>query len=195
MDSRPDDTSGFFRNGLCPPSDGSLWPRLCSWRPVLIIATVGELINCGVGSVGMLLLMSGQESAALRFQIVLAPIVTILNFAVIPFWGLIGAATVAALTNAAMNFLYLRAVRNTLGIVPSARGYMQLLPASFLTLGVILGLRFLTQSMHQQLWILLATLIASYIVFVGVFAAQAKSEEDTFILQTALAKIRGTLGI
>ncbi len=163
--------------------------------PVLIIATVGELINCGVGSVGMLLLMSGQESAALRFQFVLAPIVTILNFAVIPFWGLIGATTVAALTNAAMNFLYLRAVRNTLGIVPSARGYMQLLPASFLTLGVILGLRFLTQSMHQQLWILLATLIASYIVFVGVFAAQAKSEEDTFILRTALAKIRGTLGI
>src|SRR5205085_12644835 len=36
--------------------------------PVLVIATFGQLVNCSVGSVGQLLLMSGQQQRMVRVQ-------------------------------------------------------------------------------------------------------------------------------
>ena len=40
--------------------------------PILIIGTLGQLINCGVGSVGYLLMMSGNQGRVVRIQAVMA---------------------------------------------------------------------------------------------------------------------------
>src|SRR5581483_4940613 len=65
--------------------------------PILIIGTAGQLINCAVGSVGLLLLMSGNQRRLLRVQTGMTIVMTVASFAMVPLWGIIGAACAAAL--------------------------------------------------------------------------------------------------
>ena len=152
---------------------------------VLVIVVTGELANCGVGSVGMILLMTGKESRLLRIQMWLTPLVILLNFVFIPIWGLIGAAIVASLTNVIANLWCLFEVKRSLTIHPSVRGYLQLVPASLLTLAVIGILRFLTKDMHAQLIAIAATILAAYAIFAATFAVRRNDEDDKYILRTA----------
>lgn len=157
---------------------------------VLVIVVAGELANCGVGSVGMILLMTGKESRLLRIQIWLTPLVILMNFALIPIWGLVGAAIVAALTNVMTNLWCLFEVKRSLTIHPSMRGYLQLLPASLITLGAIVALRFFTRGTHAQLMVVSGAIPAAYVIFAATFAAQKNDEDDRFILRTAWARMR-----
>jgi O-antigen/teichoic acid export membrane protein len=158
--------------------------------PVLSIISAGELINCGVGSVGMLLFMSGQESRVLRIQTFLSPLLVILNFATIHVWGVIGAAMVAAFTNAITNLLYLRTARKTLGIFPSTRGYSHLVTPSLVTLCITLGLRFATNGFHLQLVVIAVSLILGYCSFFLTVAMGETTPDDKAILRDAWAFIQ-----
>jgi O-antigen/teichoic acid export membrane protein len=158
---------------------------------VLVIVVAGELVNCGVGSVGMILLMTGKESRFLRIQTWLTPLVILLNFIFIHLWGLLGAAIVAFLTNVVTNLWCLFEVKQSLTIHPSMRGYLQLLPASLLTLGLIVTLRFMTKDIHAQLIVVAAATLVAYGTFAATFALQSNDEDDRFILRTAWVRIRG----
>lgn len=157
---------------------------------VLAIVVAGELANCGVGSVGMMLLMTGKESRLLRIQMWSAPVVILLNFIIIPLWGLVGAALVAALTNVSTNLWCLYQVYESLHIRPSVKGYFQLLPASFLTVAVILGLRFLTRGAQTQMTAIAGTLLVAYATFATIFASHIHDEDDKLILRTIWARVR-----
>ena len=67
--------------------------------PILIIGTLGQLVNCGVGSVGYLLLMSGNEKRLIKVQIAMAAMMVACSAALVPIWGIVGASVAAALTN------------------------------------------------------------------------------------------------
>jgi O-antigen/teichoic acid export membrane protein len=162
--------------------------------PVLVIVTAGQLINCGVGSVGIMLYMSGQEKTALRIQMILAPIVTVCNFVVIAIWGLVGAAIVSALTIALTNLWFLNVVKNALGIRPSLRGYLQLVPASGITLALLLVLRALTREMRWQFAIVGISALVAYGVFLLTFSLRNLDEDDRFILMATWNKIRQVSG-
>ncbi|MGA2697503.1 MAG: flippase [Terriglobales bacterium] len=157
---------------------------------VLAIVVAGELANCGVGSVGMILLMTGKESRLLRIQMWLTPLVILLNFVFIPIWGLVGAAIVASLTNVMTNLWCLFEVERSLTIHPSMRGYLQLFPASLLTVAFIIALRFFTRGTHAQLVIIAGTILAAYAIFAATFAILSTDEDDRFILRTAWARLR-----
>ena len=60
--------------------------------PILVIGTLGQLINCGVGSVGYLLMMSGNQGRVVRIQAVMACVMVGLSAILIPRWGITGAA-------------------------------------------------------------------------------------------------------
>src|SRR5437868_7085017 len=66
---------------------------------LLAIGTVGQLVNCAVGSVGFLLLMSGNQRRLLKVQIASAFVSVTANLLLIPVWGIVGAAVAAALIN------------------------------------------------------------------------------------------------
>ncbi|MGZ5227464.1 MAG: hypothetical protein ACXWCS_25160, partial [Burkholderiales bacterium] len=51
--------------------------NVASNLPFLIIGAAGQLINCGVGSVGNLLIMSGHEKRLMKVQIAMAAVMTI----------------------------------------------------------------------------------------------------------------------
>jgi O-antigen/teichoic acid export membrane protein len=97
--------------------------------PALVILTLGQLVNCGVGSVGFLLLMSGHERRLIRVQALMAIVMVVLCFKLVPIWGAVGAAIAAAITNVGMNLLNLFEVRRALKLSPYNWSYLKLAPS------------------------------------------------------------------
>jgi O-antigen/teichoic acid export membrane protein len=106
--------------------------------PILIVIAVAEIVDCGVGSVGVLLMMSGNEKRYIRTQAVLAPLILAVKLALIPSLGLMGAALGSALGIAASNLAYLWQVKKCLHMQPLNRGYFRLLgPVAMAVLAVL----------------------------------------------------------
>jgi O-antigen/teichoic acid export membrane protein len=154
--------------------------------PILIIGTVGQLVNCGVGSVGFLLLMSGHEKRLIRTQIVMAAVMLVGSASLVPLWGIYGAAVVAAITNIGMNLLNLLEVRKALGMSPYNRSYWHLLPPTVITLAAILLLKRYSFVFRHDWLAVGVTLAAAYCVFPAVFYFMAGLDDDDRLIASAL---------
>jgi O-antigen/teichoic acid export membrane protein len=86
----------------------------------LVILSVGQLVNATMGSVGLLLNMTGHEHDTMTSVLVGAVINVVLCFTLIPILGMIGAALATAVTLVVWNVLMWFKVRRRLGIEPSA---------------------------------------------------------------------------
>jgi O-antigen/teichoic acid export membrane protein len=159
--------------------------------PVLVIGAIGQLVNCGVGSVGYLLLMSGNQRRLIKVQFAMAGVSVLVNVTLIPALGIVGAALAAACINVGGNLWNLYEVRKALRIHPYNRSYHALLiPTAFAAVTVAL-LRFRTASVaHPWLAILLA-LALSYVVFGGLAVAYALDPDDRMIARSAWLQLRG----
>jgi O-antigen/teichoic acid export membrane protein len=87
-----------------------------SGKTALAILALGQLVNAGMGSVGMLLTMTGHERETARAVMIAAVLNVSLNLLLIPLWGINGAALSGALTLTVWNLVMWRAVRRHLGI-------------------------------------------------------------------------------
>jgi O-antigen/teichoic acid export membrane protein len=152
---------------------------------------MGQLVNCGVGSVGYLLLMSGNQQRLIRIQLVMAFVMVALSLALIPRWGISGAAAGAAVTNAVTNVWYLREVRRTLGLFPTGRGYLRLLPSLTGNLVVLLLLRATQTAVHPRWLVIAAGLLLGYVVFIGVALAFGLDADDQLIARAIWSRVRG----
>ena len=84
---------------------------------ILMILAVGQFINVATGSVGYLLMMSGNEKL-MRNNLVFCAILGIsLNFILIPAYGVIGAAVGAAIVLSVQNLIAMAMVWRKLHIV------------------------------------------------------------------------------
>lgn len=91
-----------------PEYDGAYVP--------LMILGAGQLVNAAAGPVGVLLTMTGHEREALKGVGAAAIANIVLNLVLIPWFGIQGAATAAALSLVIWNLLLLRSVRIHLAI-------------------------------------------------------------------------------
>jgi O-antigen/teichoic acid export membrane protein len=158
--------------------------------PVLIIGTAGQLVNCGVGSVGMLLLMSGHQQRLLRVQMIMAAVMTVACVALIPVWGVIGAAIAAAITNAGTNILNLLEVRKALDLTPFNRSYLRLIAPAVVTTLTAVGLKS-EASLFRQGWIAIGvSLTASYLVFAATVALLGVDPDDRLVATAMWARVR-----
>ncbi len=94
---------------------------------VLVLGTLGQLVNAGVGPVGYLLLMSGNQARLIRVQVLMAVFMIAATLGLVRPLGMAGVALAAALTNVLANVLYLRQVRAALQLSPYNRTYLRLL--------------------------------------------------------------------
>jgi O-antigen/teichoic acid export membrane protein len=97
-------------------------PEFVEGRAALAILTLGQILPVAIGPVGVLLIMTAHESkaaVALGWG-VLANI--ILSFAMVPRWGLQGAAIANTISIAFVNILLVRALWKALGIQSWAIG-------------------------------------------------------------------------
>lgn len=158
--------------------------------PILVIGTLGQLVNCGVGSVGYLLLMSGNQRRLVRVQAVCGGLMVLLNLCLIPRWGIIGAAAAAALTAVIGNLCYLREVRSALQLSPYNRSYAWLAPGGLAAVAVCLLVQTLMRGI-QPAWLAPAIgLPLAYAAFVaaGMFGLNS---DDRLVARAVVARIRG----
>jgi O-antigen/teichoic acid export membrane protein len=162
--------------------------------PVLVIGTLGQLVNCGVGSVGILLLMSGNQRRLIKVQAAMAAVAVIAGMILIPVAGMIGAAIASTLVTVGTNLWYMREVKHALRTQPWNRRYIPLLVPCAATLAFVALLRFAAPLVTQEWLLILAALVSAYAVFAIVTFACALDAEDRVIAGAAWMRIRAMLG-
>ena len=163
--------------------------------PILVIGTCGQLVNCGVGSVGMLLIMSGHEKRLMKVQVAMAVVMTIGSAVLVPLWGIYGAAVAAAITNVGMNVFNLLEVRKALGISPYNRSYLHLFLPTVATLALILVLKKWAFVFRHDWLAVGVALVLAYCVFPAVFYFIAGLDADDRLIASALrSRVRTALG-
>jgi len=159
--------------------------------PILVIGTLGQLVNCGVGSVGYLLLMSGNEGRLMKVQVSMSLVMLALSAALVPIWGMSGAALAAALTNAGSNAWNLLQVRKALGLSPYNRGYLQLILPTVTVLALMLAFRKYLYIFHYD-WIAVGVALASaYVVFATMILRSVLDADDRLVATAIWLRVRG----
>lgn len=162
--------------------------------PILVIGTFGQLVNCGVGSVGFLLLMSGNQRRLIRVQAVMAVVMVILSIWLIPRWGVWGAAVAAALTNIGVNGWNLLEVRSALSLSPYNRSYLKLLPsiASALLAALLVGK---ASILIRSDWVLISlAMVLAYGAFSAMVLVIGVDADDRLIANAVWTRVRGAFG-
>ncbi|MGO9405467.1 MAG: oligosaccharide flippase family protein [Terriglobales bacterium] len=163
---------------------------------VLSLGTLGQLVNAGVGSVGYLLLMSGNQARLFRVQVVMAAFMVAATLGLVRPFGIAGVALAAALTNALSNYLNLRQVRVALRLSPYNRTYLRLLGPCLASLAVTAGVRLLVRSLDlhpEWLWIGIA-LLGSYASFSGLALLTGLDDDDRMIVGAIRKRVFGAAG-
>jgi O-antigen/teichoic acid export membrane protein len=161
--------------------------------PVLVIVPLGQIGNCAVGSVGYLLLMSGNQKPLMKVQVIAAMVSVVANVCLIPVLGIVGAAIAAALLNVGSNVWNLFEVRRTLRLSPYNRGYYKLLIPAGLMMGALALLRVGSSSAGRQWMLLLLALLVSYSVFGVSLLAFGTVEDDRAVSNNLLNRFRSGL--
>jgi O-antigen/teichoic acid export membrane protein len=164
-----------------------------SGASVLVIGVVGEIFNCGVGSVGYLLLMSGNQGELIRIQAVNAALLVALNVFLVPRFGITGAAFAVMLTTSTTNLWALASVRRRLGIFPYHAGYCKLIWPAVGAAAATMVLARWPAGLHKQWEIAGAGLITAYSVFGGIALLLGLDQEDRTLAKLAWA--RAALGL
>ena len=163
---------------------------------VLSLGTIGQSINAGVGSVGYLLLMSGNQARLIRVQVVMAVFMVAAALALVRPFGMAGVALAAALTNGLSNYLYLRQVRAALHLSPYNRTYLHLIGPGVVSLAATAGFRLLVRSwdLHPEwFWIGMA-LVVSYATFCGLWLLAGLDNDDKMIVAAIRSRALVALG-
>jgi O-antigen/teichoic acid export membrane protein len=160
--------------------------------PILAIGTLGQLVNCGVGSVGYLLLMSGNQLSLIRIQAVTACLMVALSLVLIPRWGITGAAVASAVTNVVANVWYLSEVRRTLGLFPHSRSYWRLLLPLLGGLVTLFLLRGIFGTFRPEWMVIAAALLLAYGAFIGVALAIGLDADDRLVARAVWSRLRAS---
>ncbi len=163
--------------------------------PILVIGTCGQLVNCGVGSVGCILVMSGNQRRLIRVQAVMAVVMVVLSLWLVPLWGALGAAVAAAITTAGMNAGNLVEVRRALNLSPYNRSYLKLLPPVAIALAITLLVSKASMFIKADWVVIVLALLLAYGAFSGVALAMGLDADDRLIANAVWMRVRGTFGL
>ena len=153
-----------------------------SGSAILVAGTLGQLANCGAGSVGYMLIMSGHQGALVRVQVLVGVASALAYMVVAPVWGLSGVAIAAAISMTAANLLYLAAVRRLLGLLPYDPSYRRLIGPLLATMAASVGFRWMTGESPQPALVLIAAVGVAYAVFIATAIPRALDAQERRLL-------------
>lgn len=153
---------------------------------VLILISFAELINVSTGPVGILLKMSGHQTADLTISVLVLVINSVLNFFMIPKYGMIGAAAATGIAIIITHSLRLSMVWKYLKIFPYDISTLRTV-VSF----VILFISFFVfiYFFNPEIIIKIVTGVFCMIVYAYIFISSKKNEDDKFILNSFKNKL------
>jgi O-antigen/teichoic acid export membrane protein len=155
---------------------------------VLAVGTIGQLFDCGVGSVGFLLLMSGNQVTLMKIQTANAVLMIILSIVLVPRLGILGAALASSITVAGTNLWGLVEVRQKLKLFPYDRTYVKLIWPAIATAAVLLAERHIFSRMSwREAGI---ALVCAYAGFFGGMLLLGLESEDRMLARLAWQKLR-----
>jgi O-antigen/teichoic acid export membrane protein len=158
--------------------------------PILVIGTIGQLVNCGVGSAGTLLLMSGNQRSLIRVEGFTALLMVGLNILLIPRWGITGAAAAAACSMAICNFLYLYEVKRAMALSPYNRSYLRLI-VPVAGSAIVLAIIHAKFAFLRPEWLAIAlSLIFGYAIFIGISLGLGLDPDDRLIAAAVWSRVR-----
>jgi O-antigen/teichoic acid export membrane protein len=158
---------------------------------VLAIGAVGQFFNCAVGSVGHLLLMSGNQLQLVKVQALNAVMMIALSLVLVPRWGVNGAAIAAALTVVSSNVCLLGVVHRRLRLFPYHGGYFNLVVPALLSSGILLLLARASIGMHSQWKMAAGGLLCAYGLFLGLISINGLDNSDRIFVHLLRAKLFG----
>jgi O-antigen/teichoic acid export membrane protein len=160
---------------------------------ILVIGTSAQLINCGTGSVGYLLLMSGNERRVARIQLVTALVAVAGCLLFVPVAGIAGAAIAGFFASLVNNLWCLLEVKRVLKLFPYNRTYWRLVLPTSVTLAVTIALRLVSRSLRPDAVILIVVTIVVYAVFAGLALGAGLDADDRLITEAVWSRVQSFL--
>lgn len=161
---------------------------------VLVIGTLGQLGNCATGSVGYMLLMSGNQKRLIKVQTIMAGMNVLLSVLLIPGWGMTGAALSCAITTSLSNVWYLRELMSSLALSPYNRSYLRLLPPVAVMIAAALLLRSVMGWVTPEWAVIVLSASVCYALLFGIALIMGLGDDDRFIVQIVSARISSSFG-
>ncbi len=160
-----------------------------SGMAVVVIGAIGQVFNCAVGSVGYLLLMSGNQTELIRIQAVNAVLLVGLNFILVPRIGIAGAAVAMMITTITTNLWGLGSVRRILKIFPYHAGYFKLFLPAMGSAASVLVLARIFADFPKQWQIAGVALVVAYLIFGATILLLGLDDDDRELATLAWSRI------
>jgi O-antigen/teichoic acid export membrane protein len=160
---------------------------------ILVIGTISQLANCATGSVGYLLLMSGNEKRVAKIQIISALVAVAGCLLFVPRWGATGAALAACLGSLVNNLWCLGEVKRVLRLFPYNRSYWRLFLPTLVTLAATIGLRVGLRSFRPDAVVLIFSTVVAYLIFAGLILLTGLESDDRMIADAIWMRVRSFL--
>jgi O-antigen/teichoic acid export membrane protein len=129
----------------------------------LIIMAVGQLVNASTGSVGILLIMTGNQTRWLKISVGSLLLNFLLSFLLIPRFGLVGGACANAISIGGLFLSGLFSVKSILNLWPYDRRLLKGVSATIITMFSLFFINRVNTSEPLQSLVLIA--IASILIF------------------------------
>ena len=165
-------------------------PAFVEGWPVLVIGVLGQLINCATGSVGYLLLMSGNQRRLFKVQATMTVVMVIINIVAIPRWGIVGAAVATALATIGTNLWSLREVRSALGFTPYNRGYARIVPAAVAMVVTTALFRHFGGPGRSNMLFIGGCAICAYAIFIAIALVSGLDSDDRVVTMAIWRRLR-----
>lgn len=153
----------------------------------LMILGAGEMINAGVGSVGYMLMMTGRIKTVFFNSLVFLALNVILNYLLIPEYGIVGAAIATGSSIAFVNILRLAEVYILLRMHPFKMNFIKPCVAGLVS---SLPLFFILKNISS---VSMFGMIALSLLFTGVYAllmyVLKLEDDDEYVLKLIYEKL------
>ncbi len=170
---------------------------LAAW-PLLVVLSVGSMVNAGTGSVGYILIMTGHQKHSLINSLTAVIINIILGIILTKLYGALGTAIATGLALAIVNLMRLLQVRLLLKIHPYRWDTLKPLGAgliSSLLIGALLYFLHLTQISlrisHFNFSSELLLIPVLLVIYVSLLVMFKFSPEDKIVIDKLRKKLRG----
>ncbi len=148
----------------------------------LIILSIGQLINSITGPSGFMLLMSGRSYICLFNDLFVCIFNIILNYQLIPRYGISGAAIATTLSIAMVNLLRLIEVFYILNIHPYRMSYLKPLFAGLIAVSIIFVISKVTLVV-DNIWLLFIFVSGFLGIYLSILLLFGLDKEDSYILK------------
>ncbi len=156
----------------------------------LIILAIGQLANGVSGPSGSVITMSGRQILMLYNTMGIFLVNMVLNYILIPIYGILGAAVASAISITLFNVIMLVEVYILHGIHPYSVRFLKPLISSILSFAAVfvMGLQLSEMTVWVKIPLYLSVLS---IIFFGLICILGFDEEDRLVLNVVMSKVSG----